>query len=281
MSTLLNAALDYAAREGWKVLPCLPRSKEPATAHGFYDATSEPETLRHHWGRCPHLNIAIATGAASGFWVLDVDGPEGKASLAGLEAEQGPLPATRTSITRSGYHLLFAYSGPLSSSAGRVAPQIDVRADGGYVLVAPSVHPTGHIYAWIDPSYEIVTAPDWLIRLAQRKITPGEGSDAPSPGPSTSRRNDGRYGRVALDAELARLRETAPGGRNDALNRAAFSLYQLIGGGEIDQRGIDELLIDACRSNGLVKDDGLTAVKRTIRSGASAGRQHPRRRVGP
>ncbi len=71
---------------------------------------------------------------------------------------------------------------------------------------------------------------------------------------------------------------TAPGGRNHALNRAAFALFQLVAGGELDRDEVIEHLIDACHRNGLVKDDGLPSVVATIRSGESAGMQHPRSR---
>ena len=80
MSDLLAAALDYAAR-GLPVFPCLPRGKTPAVARGFLSATTNPATIRRFWTN-PECNIAIPTGARSGFWVLDIDGVEGEASLA-------------------------------------------------------------------------------------------------------------------------------------------------------------------------------------------------------
>jgi len=69
-----------------------------------------------------------------------------------------------------------------------------------------------------------------------------------------------------------------PGGRNSALNRASFRLHQLVAGGEIDRSECEDRLIAACRSNGLVADDGLPSVVATLRSGARAGLRHPRSR---
>ena len=58
---------------------------------------------------------------------------------------------------------------PVRNSVGKVAPGIDVRGDGGYVLVPPSVHPSGRQYAWsVDSAGEFALAPDWLIAQVSR-----------------------------------------------------------------------------------------------------------------
>jgi hypothetical protein len=67
----IGRALAYA-RYGWPVFPCQPGSKEPATRHGFRDATTDPDQIRWWWHRQPDANVAIATGAP-GPDVLDVD----------------------------------------------------------------------------------------------------------------------------------------------------------------------------------------------------------------
>ena len=85
-------------------------------------------------------------------------------------------------------------------------------------------------------------------------------------------------GRQHSGTKSRRSPRTPPGSRNHALNRAAFSLFQLVAGGELDRDEVIEHLIDACHRNGLVKDDGLPSVVATIHSGARAGMQHPRSR---
>src|ERR1035441_10146666 len=67
----LNAALRYAVA-GWPVFPCKPGLKEPATPHGFKDATTDPGQIRRWWTRGPAFNVAVATGAP-GPDALDVD----------------------------------------------------------------------------------------------------------------------------------------------------------------------------------------------------------------
>jgi putative DNA primase/helicase len=88
------------------------------------------------------------------------------------------------------------------------------------------------------------------------------------------------YGRAALEREIAALAATATGGRNHVLNRAAFRLFQLVGGGELHHAEVIRRLIEACNHNGLINDDGARSVWATIRSAATAGLRLPRSRKG-
>ena len=278
MSDLLAAALDYAAR-GLPVFPCLPRGKTPAIGRGFHAATTNPATIRRYWTD-PERNIGIPTGASSGAWVLDVDGIEGEVSLRDLEARHGAIPKTRSVITSRGRHVWFAYRDPIPSSAGRIGPGIDVRGDGGYVIAPPSVHETGHRYAFPDdPWAPIEPAPAWLIIAARTKpvklITERAVTAIREPCRADA------YGDAALRAEIAALAATPPGRRNATLNRAAFSLFQLVAGGELAEGEVIAALQGACVANGLVVDDGWQRVHATIRSGRSAGLQYPRSRGAP
>jgi hypothetical protein len=60
------------------------------------------------------------------------------------------------------------------------------------------------------------------------------------------------------------------------LNRAAFSLFQLVGGAVLDASEVERRLIEAATINGLVADDGYRQCMVTVRSGARAGLQSPR-----
>jgi putative DNA primase/helicase len=88
----------------------------------------------------------------------------------------------------------------------------------------------------------------------------------------------GAYGRAALEYEISALASTPNGQRNHALNRASFSLYQLVAGGELDEAEVINRLIEASHANGLMTDpnDGPASVRRTIASGRRAGILHPR-----
>ena len=80
----LAAALALASI-GIHVFPCKARAKEPATPHGFKDATVDPEQIARWWHAEPSLNVAAATGQLSGIFVVDVDGPDAEAELRKLE----------------------------------------------------------------------------------------------------------------------------------------------------------------------------------------------------
>ena len=278
-SALLAAALAYAA-QGVSVFPLWPGSKEPACRRGYKDATSNPATIRRWWLAEPQFNIGVATGIVSGVWVLDIDGADGEDTLRDLSARHRSID-TLTSETARGHHLWFLTDGPIQSSAGRVGRGLDVRADGGYVVAPPSVHPDGPVYAWINAEAPAV-APAWLIELTRPAPRP--------PTPSISQRAIARrsiglpdaYAKAALDREIDALANTLPGTRNHALNRAAFSLFQLVAGGELDEAEVISRLIEASFTNGLVTDpnDGPASVKRTIASGRRAGMAHPRTRRG-
>jgi hypothetical protein len=174
---MLRTALTLASR-GLHVFPCLPRDKRPATEHGFLDATRDAEVIKSWWRAEPTANVAVRTGAVSNLVVLDVDGAE--AALMQLEAEHGALPPSVEVITARGRHIWFRHpGGTVPNSASRVAPHIDVRGDGGYVLAPPSVHPDGRRYSWsVDCAGAVATAPDWL--LAKLAAPNGNGSATPS-----------------------------------------------------------------------------------------------------
>src|SRR6516162_9051032 len=127
---MLAAALRLASK-GMAVFPCLPAAKQPATPHGLNDASFDSAVIREWWERDPKYNVAIATGAVSGIFVIDIDGLDAEAELRKLESKHGALPATVEAITARGRHIYFRYPAkPIRNSAGKIAPGIDVRADG-------------------------------------------------------------------------------------------------------------------------------------------------------
>jgi hypothetical protein len=165
------AALDLA-RRGLAVFPCQPRGKEPACSNGLLAATTDFARITRWWGCIPDLNIGIATGAASGVFVLDVDGTEGEQSLRQLEQSNGALPPTVEAITGKGRHCYFRIGehGAVRNSASQIAPGLDIRGDGGYVIAPPSTHPSGRAYAWsVDSEPDYADAPDWLHELISSK----------------------------------------------------------------------------------------------------------------
>lgn len=288
----LKAALAYA-ESAMAVFPC--RGKMPAIpkekgGKGCKDATTDLEQVQRMWGDFPKSNIGMATGKPSGIWVLDVDGAEGEASLAELEAKHGPLPATVVSLTgKGGRHLLFRYRGePIRNRVGDIGTGLDVRATGGYIIVPPSRHPdTGKQYRWADGLRPdaIADAPAWLIDLAcgENRARRQRQSDQRTMGggAAPSGKPGGAWAEKALENECRNVAQAATGGRNDRLNKAAFNLGQLVGGEELERGRVERELFAAAAACGLVDDNGESAVLATIKSGLDGGEQKPRHRPAP
>jgi hypothetical protein len=138
MSEMVDAALRYA-RRGWAVFPCKPGSKEPATMHGVYDASTDPSRIERLWRRRIDSNVAVATGC-SGPDVLDVDiahGKPGRQSLrAAMDAGLVGEPMGSVVTPSGGMHLY--YSGDNQRNGSLPNHGLDFRGEGGYVLAPPS-----------------------------------------------------------------------------------------------------------------------------------------------
>ena len=171
-AAMLDAVLAHAAKSR-PVFPCGP-DKSPLTAHGFKDATTDASIITAWWRDHPDALIGMPTGTASGVFVLDVDmknGHDGEAALQELVARHGPLPDTVEAFTPSGgRHIYFRLprEAQIRSSAGKLGDGLDIRGEGGYVILPPSGQ-NGHAYAWelsSDPDeVRAAPAPEWLLEL--------------------------------------------------------------------------------------------------------------------
>lgn len=169
--TMLEHALQYAA-QGWAVLPlhsiangrctcgnpdCGSPGKHPLISGGCKSATIDPQTIEGWWRAHPAANIGIATGQISRLVVVDVDTGEGKVgfeSLAALEETREKLPhSARVRTGSGGLHIyLAAPEAEICNRASKLAPNIDIRGKGGYVVAPPSLHLSGNTYSWEAPS---------------------------------------------------------------------------------------------------------------------------------
>ena len=148
-----RAALDYAKR-GLAVFPLAERDKVPCIAGGFKNATTDPEQIAAFWKHRPNANIGIATGGMSGgLVVIDCDydearGEDGMRTVRSFEAANGEFPDSAcVSTPRGGEHLYFLTDEPFDCSVNS-DEGVDIRADGGYVVAPPSIHPNGGMYEW-------------------------------------------------------------------------------------------------------------------------------------
>jgi Bifunctional DNA primase/polymerase, N-terminal len=251
-SAILTAALAYAAH-GLAVLP-ISRSKHPVTENGTRDASTDESSIRVWWRKFPNASVAIACGPHSRVFALDVDGPEGRASLAALVEQHSQLPRAPANSTTRGYHLIFAWptdGRQPRSRCGNVrlglGTGLDVRADGCCFTAPPSMHLSGRRYRWAAGRsiFEIAppAAPEWLLELACKvpeverpavaPQTPIDGEWGPCPA----------YSRMALDRAAREIAGAPPGRQEFTLNSEAYSIGQLVAGGVMPSRFARDVLI--------------------------------------
>ncbi|GAA0573291.1 bifunctional DNA primase/polymerase [Kribbella sandramycini] len=250
MNDLLTAALAAAGR-GWPVF-MLGRSKRPVancddcrdgehgpatcghlTCHGFYAATTDPARVAAIVDAVPGGQLAVRTGAESGLVVVDVDPAHGGAgSLAELVRCQ-LVPRTLWVLTGSaGQHLYYRHPG--REIASRPMPGrkgIDIKADGGYVVLPPSIHHRARRpYTWGGGLAEPVEMPPALIAACQppEAVTP-----AVRPEPSTRAGGGISHPGRLLTSHLNAVRNAPEGSRRTTLYGAARGVARMVLAGAI------------------------------------------------
>jgi hypothetical protein len=209
-------------------------------------------------------NFGVVTGSVSGIVVLDIDGEDGRESLSRLP----PLPATPTVRTSRGYHYYFRHPGPSIRNGVGLLPGIDVRADGGYVVAPPSIHPDGWRYVWVISPGEAALAdmPAWLLDLIERSEEPKTESGSVVENSRLSSKATKEAAKVLGEIAIA-----PEGERNDTLNRAAFKFGQSCAIGKIPEQWAREKLLEVALASGLTSQESLA----TIQSGIEAGKAKP------
>ncbi|MBL8764054.1 MAG: bifunctional DNA primase/polymerase [Phycisphaerae bacterium] len=262
-----RAAFD----RGWCLTPL--DGKRPRLK-GWQSLHRPIRPLIESWARSG--NVGVRTGQPSGVIVLDVDAPTLPPELASIVT-----PTVRTG--KGGLHLYFAAPPqPVRNSVKAIHPTIDIRGDGGQVVLAGGIHPeTGRRYEWPpgrSPT-DIAFAPfdalpeGWRARMLASQPSPRADSVRP-PEPDADRpaRTATPRALAALTGEAETVVRAAEGERNHTLNRAAFNLGTLIGAGELARDDAEHALAGAARVCGLPDDEAQA----TIRSGLDAGEKHPR-----
>lgn len=291
-----NLAIAWRiARAGLGVFPCDWRPK-PDNPNGptkrplvkwASEATDDLEQILRWWAQWPDALVGLPVGA-HGLIVVDADrhgGPDGVAAFQSYISKHGmPGDVPIVETLSGGRHYYFAQPAgkALGNSKGSLPAGIDVRGAGGFVI-APGT-------AWRDASYRdsgpqtvadafeagtVPVAPAWLVKMLEPAPEPPR-SLPPRTSSLASDRREEAYARAALDAECAEVASTGEGGRNIALNKAAFSAGTMIGAGWIGRGECESALMAAAAACGL---KGWEA-RATIRSGLNGGEKKPREPLG-
>ena len=209
----LNWAQHLASR-GWAVFPLAPGTKRPAIKGWEHRATTDPERIKSCWHAGAGLGIGIATGP-SRLVVLDLDpagsgAPDGAGGLAALAAARGVqlAPTFTVATPRGGTHLY--YRTPpgvrLRNTAGTLAPRVDTRADGGYVVAPGTILPNGG-YELVDDT-DPPELPAWLVQALTAR--PAAALSAPPERPCTD--PGGYVGAAGSPGSATRSDTPRPGG---------------------------------------------------------------------
>lgn len=242
-----------------------------------------PQIRKPAWWTEVH-GIALICGAVSGNLVLvDFDDcaptPEfwQTLNLPDTYAWAYPTPG-------NGWHVWLALDAAPDINKGKLdnpgihGGSVEIRWTGHYGVAPGSMHPdTNTRYQWRgDPpttrpaTISPITLLDAYWRVALPATPPA--TPAPAPQQQSTPGSASSYALTALAGELLALREATEGNRNNALNRAAFSLGQLVAGGELDATRVEQALLDAAHDIGLSEGEA----RATIHSGMTNGAKSPR-----
>jgi Bifunctional DNA primase/polymerase, N-terminal len=239
----LDAALALAA-DGYPVFPCTV-NKTPTCRGGFHSAKADRYAIEELWQSSPGDLIGVPTGLV--FDVLDIDAKH-EAARDWWNANRRAMPRTRAHRTRSGgLHLLFQANADVACNAGKLAPGVDVRGRGGYIVWWPAHHFPVLSDAPLAPW------PDWLLEQFQ-----------PKPRSSSTTSSTISSGSDAWLRGLVRtVANAAEGQRNHVLFWAACRAGEAVREGAAGETFVIDVLIEAAARAGLPEREA----QRTIQSG--------------
>lgn len=268
--TLLEYAQYYVNEIGWSVIPIEHQGKKALVSWKHYQQRKPSDEELGKWFHRQDRNLAVITGEVSGnLLVLDFD----RIDLYLKWFNQHRLE-TLICRTGKGVHVYFTLlDGPVKNGKfyvnGRHAGEI--RYNGGYVLIPPSIHPNGSRYRWVRHTVlsirfnQLHLQRTPVARTTSKNVWPSVPEDSHCQTLSGRIRNPRRYAEAALESECRKVRTTPEGNRNNQLYQSALKLAKYIG--MISQGQIEVWLSNAACDAGL---DVLPAA-RTIQSGLKYG----------
>lgn len=252
--TKLHILMAYLSR-GWSLVPlhdvsagrCSCDAGETCTSAGKHpryarwqegrqqvrDPVQLAAVVQHH----PEWNWGLATGPASGVWVLDYDPAHaGEQAHEIMQALEGGRDTRVHGTGSGGTHLIWALDARTArhgNGRGQLPAGLDVRGEGGQVVLPPSVSGKGAYRVLVDSAPQ--PAPAWLVELIvgderERQREPVAIGGNGGPGEATGSRG-AQYANSAVTALLGELAGAPVGTRNDTAFRVACRLIELANAG--------------------------------------------------
>jgi Bifunctional DNA primase/polymerase, N-terminal len=264
----VSAALPYAERLHWKVVLLgskwkLPFLAKEAGGCGVHGASADPDQIRA-WGKlCPDGNVGIACGDASEIVVVDVDPRNaGDTSIRALAARGYSFPkGPRQRTGNGGWHLFFQHQPDIVGSKNRLRPGVDLKSDGGYVLVAPSwTRPSdagpGGPYLWEVSPFDVPVPrmPIWMTTMLR-----------PAPRPKPAFTPDVNGSDIDLLARF--VAASTKGERNNRLFWAACRAAELVAQRRLSSPSAEAVLLRAALASGLSTNRAAATIRSGMRHG--------------
>lgn len=273
-----NEFLDEALaglKRGWSMMPIKrEEGKVPAVRWKEYQTSAPDETLIKKWfGREHKRNLGLITGKVSRVFVADTDTQDALDYLISRGIPNGPYVQGSQPFKRHYYFNLPSFE--VRNSASKIFAGLDIRGEGGYVVLPPSIHQNGSIYTWMTTPEEspIPNAPDWLL---DELLVPEfvDLSSAPvcliEP---QKRQGHERYAQAALAAELERVASAPDGQKHDQLFKSSAAIGSFVPHGFWSEGDVEEMFFSAIAPRSKDKD----GARKTIRDGIRKGMENPRR----
>jgi hypothetical protein len=256
--------------------------KSPYNSNGLKGATRSTRIVDIFFGdKFPAAAVGVPTGEPLGAWVLDLDkhgDRDGHEWLAEMEAKHGPLPDTaRASTANGGTHIFFRHVDGVRNRAA-IAPGVDTRGDGGYILAPGSKMADGRAYKWTNhdghgmPTF--AEAPQWLLDMVVGKLAAPEQRSEYVYRPIESVNE--RYVSRAVEDECAKMASAAVGNRGAQLFSSACALGEIVAAGALTRADAEDRLYAAAEASGLVKKDGTKSCRDKIKRGLDKTANSPR-----
>jgi hypothetical protein len=279
-----GAAAYACSRLGFRVFPLRRDTGTPVFTEWPERASADAAQIKAWWsGTYAGCGVGIATGPASGIWVLDIDvkDADGFSSLRELTLAHGGSvdDFMRTMAVRTpsgGAHVYFrwdeasAAEGGVRNSAKQLAPGLDVRGIRGYVR-APEVGAYRIVERSGVKATAVTSAPGWLVGLCKQRRSAS--TDPMTNADIRYRISAGgqKWGRFQAAESVRRLGRSPAGTRNDNLNKTAYRLGKLsVAFGEPTREDALRECLATLAAAGA--GDSIEAQERTFTSGWEAGR---------
>jgi hypothetical protein len=239
-----------------------PEACDHLTCHGFYAATRDPDRITAMHDTVPGGLLAIRTGQICNLAVVDIDPRNGG------QIDRDLMPATRAVRTGSdGWHLYYRHPGGTLAAKLRDHPGVDLKADGGYIVAPPSIHPsTGRPYRRIGDR-PVIEMPRALVELSR----PVEVAPTVSPGGTVTRLNHGRGisdPAALLAANLDAIATAGQGDRRHAVYGASRGVARMVAAGALTPADAFTALYQAGRAAGQTDRDTRAAITGGFRAEA-------------